>query len=182
MSDPTAIIGGIGLGATALGGIFGAAGASQQAKAQQGMYNYQAGMAKFNSVIALQNADYARDQGERQVEQYGLKTAQQMGGIRSAQAASGLDVNTGSAAAVQSGQRQIADIDMTQIRSNAAKTAYNFDVESKTFEQQAQLYTYAGENAAAAGQINIMSSILGSVGGVSNMWLKGQQVGIWGGG
>ena len=67
----------IGLGASLAGGILGAEGAKTTAADQQKMYNYQAGVAKINSQIDLQNADYARNQGEIQATQFGLKEAQQ---------------------------------------------------------------------------------------------------------
>jgi hypothetical protein len=174
-----AAVGGIGLISTIFGGVTQAQGAQQQAQAQQGMYNYQAGVARFNAAIALQNADYARQQGERQAEIYGLKAGQELGGIRAAQSATGLDINTGSAVKVLASQRKVANMDMAQIRANAAKTAYDFDVTSMGFEQQANLYKMAGANAAAAGQINVESSILGTVGSVSSKWLQASQMGLF---
>jgi hypothetical protein len=45
---------------------------------------------------------------------------------------------------------------------------------------QATLDIAAGKNAAAAGDINAVSSILGTAGSVSSKWLQGNQVGLWG--
>jgi len=108
-----------------------------------------------------------------------MKAAQQAGAIRAAQGASNIDVNSGSAAKVQADQRFIAQTDLTQIRSNAAKVAYDYDVKSVMDLNQANLDVMAGENAKQAGQINAMSSILGTVGSVSSKWLQGGQQGMW---
>lgn len=174
-----AALGGFGMLTSALGGVIGAGGALESGQAQSQMYNYQAGMAQMNAKIAKQNADYAINVGEHQAENYGLQAGQRMGQIKSAQGASGLDVNSGSAQQVQKGQATITNMDLTQIRSNAAKTAYNFDVQSVQDQQQAQLYRMAGAQSITASQYNAAASILGSASSVSNEWLQGQQSGLY---
>jgi hypothetical protein len=174
-----AAMGVIGIGASLAGGILGAEGAKQSAAATQQMYNYQAGVAQINSKIDLQNADFARNQGEVQATQFGLKERQQEGAIKVAQSASNLDVNSGSAIDVQTSQRKLGQMDLTQIRSNAAKTAYDFDVKSTMDLNQSTLDITAGTNAIAAGNIQAMSSIIGSVGSVSSKWMQGSQAGMF---
>jgi len=172
-------IGAIGIGTSLAGGLLSAFGAKQTGENQQAMFNYQAQVARINSQIDKQNEEYARNQGEIQATQYGMKARQQAGAIRAAQGASNIDVNSGSAAKVQADQRFIAQTDLTQIRSNAAKVAYDYDVKSVMDLNQANLDVMAGENAKQAGQINAMSSILGTVGSVSSKWLQGGQQGMW---
>ncbi len=174
-----ASVGGIGMGASLAGGLLSAFGAEKSGQAQQQMYNYQAQVAQINSQIDLQNADWARNKGEIQATQYGMKAAQQFGAIRAAQGASNIDVNSGSAVDVQRSQKQITAIDMGQIRSNAAKVAYDFDVKSTMDLNQSTLDVMAGQNAKMAGDINAASSILGTVGSVSSKWLQGNQIGMW---
>lgn len=175
-------LGAVGMGATLAGGITSAIGAEKTASATQQSYNYQAGVAKINSQIDLQNADYARQQGEIQASQYGLREAQTEGKIRTAQAASNLDVNSGSAVAVQQSERKIGSLDTAQIRTNAAKTAYDFDVRSTMDLNQSTLAIMGGENAKAAGNIQAASSILGSVGSVASKWTQASQSGMFGSG
>ena len=177
-----AAVGAIGMGASLAGGIMGAVGAEKTAAAQQQMYNYQAGIAQINSKIDLQNADYARNVGEIQATNYGIKAAQELGNIKTAQSASNIDVNSGSAVDVRTSQSKVAQMDLTQIRSNAAKTAYDFDVKSTMDLNQSTLDIMGGENAKQAGDINAMSSIIGSVGSVSSKWMQGNQAGMWGSG
>lgn len=175
-----AAIGAIGIGTTIAGGVVAAQGAKTTAAATQQAYNYQAGVAQINSKIDLQNADYSRDQGEREAELYGLKAGQTEANIKVAQAASGLDVNSGSAKDVQSSQKVVAGIDMAQIRSNAAKVAYDYDVKSTMDLNQSTLDVIGGENAKIAGDIQAESSILGTVGSVATKWSQGQTAGLWG--
>jgi hypothetical protein len=177
-----AAMGAIGIGATLAGGITSAIGAEKTAAATQQSFNYQAGVAQINSTIDLQNADYARSQGETQAMQYGLKAGQQQAQIKNQQAASGLDVNSGSAVAVQQSQKTITGIDTAQIRSNAAKTAYDYDVKSTMDLNQSTLDVMAGNNAITAGNYAAASSILGSVGSVASKWNQGTTSGLFGSG
>lgn len=172
-------VGAVGLGASLAGGILGAVGAEKTAASTQQMYNYQAQVARVNAQIDKQNAEWARDRGEVEAGQYGMKAAQQFGAIRTAQAASGLDVNTGTAARVQSSQEAVTRIDLGQIRTNAAKVAYDYDVKSAMDTNQATLDIMAGESAREAGKIQAMSSILGSVASVSSKWMQGRQAGMF---
>lgn len=178
MASPTDI-GEVGLGSTAAGSALSAYGAYSGGQATSRMYGYQANVARINSTIALQNSDYARMQGEQQAVIQGRRGAQQLGGIRAAQGASGLDVNSGSSSQVQASQKSTTALDLNQIRSNAAKTAYDFDVQSTEDINQAGLYTSAASNAKTAGDIGALTSIVGGAGSVSSKWLQGQQEGLW---
>ena len=176
------ILMGVGLASSLASGLIGASGASASGAAQQQMYNYQAGVALLNKQIAEQNAEYTRNVGELQATKYGLQAAQQLGRIKVAQAASGLDVNSGSAAQIRSSQEMLTRTDLTQIRSNAAKTAYNFEAQGAQYGAQATLDTMAGMNARSAGMVNAASSIIGAAGSISSEWLQGQRLGAWGSG
>lgn len=171
-----------GLGMSGGGGIVGAIGSIFSGGAQQKMQNYQARVAQLNAQVAKQNADYAIQRGEQQAQSYGMQASQRQGQIKVAQAASGLDINSGSNLAVQQGQRQVTTMDLEQIRSNAAKTAYDYDVQSTSFTNQAQLDKMAGQNEYAAGWINAGSTLIGSASSVAERWYQGQQVGLTSGG
>ena len=176
------IVGAVGLGSSLVGGILGAFGQKQSAEAQSRMYAYQAQVAQINSQIDKQNADYARMVGDRQALNFGLKEAQQEGQIKVGQAASGLDVNSGSPADVQRSQRQVGQMDLATIRDNAAKTAYDYNVKSTQDINQAGLYGMASTNARQAGNINVAASLLSTAGSVSSKWLQGNTVGLFGSG
>jgi hypothetical protein len=174
-------IGEIGIGSSILGGLTSAIGSIFSGMSQEKMYNYQAGVARLNAQIARQNATYALNVGEQQAQKYGLTAAQRQGQIKVSQAASGLDVNSGSAKEVQQSQKELTSLDLTQIRSDAAKTAYNYEVQGVQYGAQAGVDTMAGRNAMSAGLISAESSILGTAGSVASQWLRGSQLGMWGG-
>lgn len=175
-------IGALSLGTSVAGGILGAVGASRTAEANAQMYGYQAQVARINAQIDKQNADYARNVGEQNAQIAGLKGAQQFGQIRAAEGASGLDVNSGSNAEVQASQRKITQMDVNTIRSNAAKTAYDYEVKSVNDLNQAGLYDAAASNAKAAGSINVAASLIGAAGTVATRWQAGAQSGLFAGG
>jgi hypothetical protein len=175
------VMGAIGIGATIAGGTLAAHGAEQTGIAQQRMYDYQAGVAKINSQIDLQNRDYALHVGDEQNRQYGMHAAQTSANIKSAQAASGIDVNSGSAVKVRNSETAITHIDESQIRENASKVAYDYETKSGMDLNQATLDTMAGTNAKMAGDINSEASIIGTVGSVASKWSQGSQMGMFGG-
>lgn len=180
MATNNALVGEVGMGTTFLGGITSALSSFIGGIDQQEMYNYQAGVARLNAQIAEQNATYATQVGELQATQAGLQGGQRMGQIRTAQSASGLDVNTGSNRQVQASQKEATGNTLAAIRMNAAKTAYNYRTEGVQYTSQAQLDTLAGRNARTAGLIGAGSSILGGASSVASEWMRGQQLGLWG--
>lgn len=175
------MIGAIGIGASAAGGIFQAFGASKQGQAQQQMYDYQAAIATMRSNVDKQNAEYATQQGEQQAQQYGMQAGQRQGQIVAAEGASGLNVNAGSAKQVQTSQATVTALDLDTIRSNAAKTAYNFNTQAVYDKAQAGVDVMAGADAARAGSINAGASLLSSAGSVSSQWMRASQLGMFSG-
>jgi len=171
--------GAVGLGATLAGGLLSAYGAQKEGAATQSMYNYKAQVAKINADINRQNAAWALNRGEKEAEQYGMKAAQQRGQIRANQGASGLDVNSGSAKEVQQSQEKIKDMDLSAIRENAAKVAYDYETKAYMDENQATLDTMAGSYAKEAGNIKAIGSILGTASTVSSKWQQGSSIGLW---
>ncbi len=140
--------------------------------ADQAMYNYQAGVAKLNQSIALQNASYAQQAGGSAALQSGLKTgftrAQQMVD----QSGSGIEVGSGSGAAVRKSTTDLGIYDQNLIRTNFAKKAYGFEVEAATKSAEAGADIIAGQQAKKAGDIGAVASILGTAGSVSSKWLQ----------
>lgn len=172
-------VAGFGIGSTAGGSLLGAAGSLMQGQANSQMYAYQSAIANLNQQIAQQNQTFAVQTGDQQALREGLKQGQRMGAIVTNQAASGFDIRSGSNAQVQSSQRGLDAIDTETIRSNAAKTAYGYQEAGTIAGAQAGLYANASSNAAQAGGIGAAASILGGASSVSNMWLQGQQTGMW---
>jgi len=164
--------------ATVIGGGVSAYGAAAKGSADQAMYNYQSGVAQLNEKIAKQNADYTREAGGTAAYQSGLKTGQIVSQQKVAQSVSGIDVNTGSAAKVRADTLQLGQQDQQTIRTNYAKKAYGYEVEAATKQAEAGADLVAGSEAKKASNINVASSILGTVSSVSSKWMQAGQAGI----
>jgi hypothetical protein len=177
MGTPMAIAG---MGASALGGIFGAKGAEVSAQGQQlgiqgqilntvgqifglqtkarqygysaDIADYQAGVAKVNQQIAESNASYARTVGEVQAEQAGMKGKADVSSMVAHQSASGIDVNSGSSTNVRTSMVELNQFSEATIRANAAKLAYGYEVEAVQDKAQSELFTFtaATDRAQAA--------------------------------
>lgn len=179
MADPFSWVA---IGSTVAGSIAGGAGALQSGSAKAGMYTYQSGVAAANQKIALANADYVREAGEKEALSYGMKARFQQGKIVATQGASGLDVNSGSAQDVQAGQRTVTGMDLATIRENAARKAYGYDVEASKYGAESGAYTMAASDAKSAGRLGAITSLLSGVSSVASKWTQGQSVGLFGAG
>ncbi len=175
-------LGPISSGMNILGGLTSAGGIAASGQAQTQMLQYQAAVANMNAQIAEQNANYAIQYGESQAQKYGLSSRQQFGQIVAGQAASGLDVSSGSAKQVQESQHLVSTMDLNQIRTNAAKTAYDYQVSAANYRAQAALNLMGAQNTQAATATNVASSLLGTAGSVSEKWLTASQYGLSSGG
>lgn len=165
------------IGSSLVGGILQGKSQQQQFQAQSEQYAYQSQVAVINSNIDKQNADYALNQGEQQAVIAGMKGAQTLGAIKTNQAASGFDVNTGSNKDVQGSQKTITAMNLEQIRANASKQAYDYNVQSTQDINQAGLYSMASANAASAGTMAMEASLVSTAGSVSSKWLQATQSG-----
>jgi hypothetical protein len=181
MTDPvSATIGGIGMAANAAGSIFGAIGASQQGAANQAMYNYKAGIALMQQKADEQNANWAEQAGDINSMEKGLQTGQLIAATKTQQAASGFDVNTGTATRVRSSQEDASEFDQNLIKWDSSKTAYGFRVKAAMDEAESRLDTMSAGYAKQAGDINATTSILGGVSGVASKWTQSKGLGMFG--
>lgn len=175
-------IGLAGLGLGLIGSIISAGGAMEQAQAQSEAAAYQSQVAANNAKIARENASLDIQAGEAAATNEGLKTRGLVGTEKAAQGASGIDVNTGSAANVRAGTEQIGLLDALTIRSNAAKAAYGQQVAATSQTAQSQLYGFESAQAKEAGPISAAGSLLSGVGTVGLNFAKLQNVGAGTGG
>ena len=175
-----AVIAGASLGANAAGSLIQGLGAQESAQAQAQAYQYKAGVALLNKQINEQNANWAYATGDISAEEKGLQAGQEIAETKVQQAASGLDVNTGSAAAVRGSQVAASQFDQNLIRWEAAKTAYGYQTRAMGDVAEAGLDTAAASQAREAGNIAMVSSFLGGASSVSSKWLQGSQQGLWG--
>lgn len=177
MADP-ATMGAIAVGSSVLSGAIGATGAAFSAGASADTFNFKAGIAQLNSQIDKQNAAWALNSGAIKAANYGLKVGQEIGATKATQAASGFDVNTGTAGAVRDTQTDVAKYDQNTIRADAAHTAYGYETKAVADSMEASLDTASASNAKKAGTIGILSSIIGTASSVASKWTQGNTIGM----
>ena len=181
MADMTnAFMGASGMGTSFLGSLTSVFGDLEQGRAEKEMYDYQAGIARLNAQISQQNASIASETGEFNAMLSGLRGAAALGSMKAIQGSHGLDVRSGSASQVQQSQGLFNRLDQTVIRSDAAKTAFNYQTQASSQSAQAGADTIAGKNAATAATIKADTSIIGGASSVDQQWLQGQKAGLWG--
>lgn len=159
-----------GFAAAAIGAAISAYGAISSSQAQASASKYQSQVEQNNAIIAEQNASWAAQAGNAQAEQKQLQTRAKLGGIIASEAASGLDVNSGSALDVRSSASELGQLDAINIRSNAARTAYGYNVQSTSDQNQSQLDEFEAKNATSSGYIKAAGSVISSAGDAYGDW------------
>jgi len=134
--------------------------------------NAQADQLRQNAMFLRQSADDAIARGRSESDWARVETQQLIGTQRTAQAASGGEVNTGTNALMQQDTAQLGELDALTISNNAAREAYGYNVEATSNEQNAKRIKKAGKNAV------LTSVIGGALGGVGGDTFKG----LFGGG
>ena len=161
-------------GASAAAGLAGAGvsayGAMQGASANKQNLYYQAQVAINNAKLQQQNATQEMQTGEVQAGNQGLKTAEQVGTTKAGQAASGVDVNSGSSVAVRAGEAELGMVDQGTVLSNASRRAYGFQVGAASDLAQSQLDVAGGKQAGAAGPIAAAGSLLSGASSVGSRY------------
>jgi hypothetical protein len=160
-----------------VGSAVSAVGAIQSANAQASAASYQAQVAKNNQTTAYQNAEYAEQAGQAKAEDQSLKARAQLGAARTNAAASGLDVNSGSAADVQTTQAETGTLDTQRTIDQANLQAYGYRTQAASFGDQAQLDTMTAQDASASAPIAAAGSVLSGISSLGTNWAKMQNVG-----
>ena len=145
-----------------IGGVISAVGTIASGIAQKNALDYQAQVANNNAIIAQQNANYAIEAGQSKAAQQSLKEAEVGGEIKAAQAASGVDVNTGSNKDVQVSQRMLGKLNTQQQLANAQLTEYGYLSQKTNYEAQSKLDTYEGNVAQTGGFLGGAGQIFGA--------------------
>lgn len=159
--------------ATAVAGAgMGAMGAIQSANAQAASSRYQAQVASNNARIAQQNSEYAIQAGQRKSEQAGEQQRAILASARGNIAAHNVDVNTGSAADVQTTDRQAGYQSVSDVLNNADLTAYGYKTQATSFQAQSGLDQATASQAGTAGMYSAAGTLLGGASSLSSQWMK----------
>lgn len=157
--------------ATTVAGAASSAHASTEAgKANQEAANYRAQVARNNAKIAEGNADYVLQAGRVETYQQGMKGRAHLGSVKAAQAASGVDVNTGSAVDVRASEAATNRLDQLTTEHNAQLKAYGYRTQAAQDEAEAGLEERGGSFAAAAGRREAAGTVLGAASSLAFKW------------
>lgn len=111
---------------------------------------YGSAVASNNAKIAGYNATYAREAGAVEAQDRGLKGAEQVGRIKTATAANGIDINSGSTQNVITSQKESTDVDIERIFHNADLSAYGYSTQKQNYENEAGFDILQGVTGAAS--------------------------------
>lgn len=160
------VIGAAGLGLSALSSLSAGRQASESAK-------YNAAIQSNNAQIATQNATFAGQEGAINASAAQQKTRADVGGIKAAQAANNIDVNSGSAVDVRSSAAELGELNAINIRSNAARQAYGYSTQASSDTAQAALDREQSKYDTEAGDIKAATTLIGG-------YSQGSQSGLFG--
>ena len=155
-----------------LGAVTSFAGTIMGAMGQSGMASYQAQVARNNAIIAEQNAVYAIQVGETKGQQQGFKTGALLGRQKAVQAASGVDVGTGSALEARKSSAELGRLDQLTIINEAQGRASQFRAQKMQFEAEAGLKDLQASYLKTAGILGGAGTLIGGIGGISDKWMS----------
>jgi murein L,D-transpeptidase YcbB/YkuD len=196
------------IAATVIGGAVSAVGAIQQGNAAANTARYQAEaanaaaeaqryqmqVANNNAVTAQQNAAYERARAANEAEIQDQKSRATMGAQLAGMAASGFDVNTGSAVDIRDSTKRLGRLDNLSVRQAGELSAREFDQQSRNDKASAALYGAGADNslreasfrrsqvsdARTAGYLGAFSSLLGTASSVGTKWTNYKAAGVKG--
>lgn len=158
MCEPTTIM----LGLTLLSTATAAKSSYDQGKYQEGVGKYNARVAE-NTSQDVRNAANEAENAQRQ------QTAQLLARQRARQAASNIDINSGSALQIQNDTMTLGEADALRIRSNADSQVSALRSGADLSLAGGAAARVAGNNAAVGSLLSGASSVMGS--GVADKWL-----------
>lgn len=153
------------------------AGAAQQSSAQIAQGNaqreaaaYRAQVARNNAKLAEGDATYAIQAGRLESYNQGMKSRSHLGNVKANQAASGVDVNRGSAVDVRSSEAQTGRQEQQNIEYNSERRAYGYRRQAQDYETEANLTEREGYNAQLAGREAAGATVLGAASSLTSKW------------
>lgn len=156
-----------------------AIGAYSGAQAQQGRLRTQAALDDLNAASANRSANSVLAAGQFATQQSMLHTAGVKGAQTAGFAASGVDLNSGSAARVLTSTDYIGQVDQNTIQANAVRSAWGYRTQAVNYQNDA-LMKRAGADATSPFMAGA-TSLLGSAGTVAGNWYQYNKAGALGG-
>jgi hypothetical protein len=160
----------IGMMFNMLGAVAQAQGQKHAAASKAAEYEYQAKIDDNNRKVAEWKAADAKSRGAKEEASHRVKVAALKGRQRSALAASGVVVDSGSALDILGDTASLGELDALTIRSNAEREAYENKVDASNLAANAGMKRMGAKNSLIAGKIGATTSLLTGAGSVANKW------------
>ena len=119
-----------------------------ESRAIKAQSRYESQQLEFNSKLADIQARQVEQKGKEEATQYKTQVKQLIGRQRTALAAQGIDVSSGSALDLQTETAQLGALDALQIRTNAFREATGYRIQSIDYSSQAEMTRLAGKHKA----------------------------------
>lgn len=142
-----------------------ATGAQQAGDYQAGIYNQNATFAEAQATDALNRGQLAEQRHRAEIR--GL-----IGSQKTAFAASGVNIDSGSALDVQTNDAGMGALDELTIRNDAAKEAWGYRVQAADYRSKSQLSRIAGSNTAQSYRNASYSTLLTGAGNIASVYRK----------
>jgi hypothetical protein len=124
------------------------AGANSQSEAIKAQGQYQSNQLDFNAKLSDIQAKNALDRGSKNATSLKRRAKVLAGSQRAAAAAQGIEVGSGSAADIQADTATFSNQDAQEIRNNAWREAWGYNVEAMNLRSQARMARSGSEFAA----------------------------------
>lgn len=122
--------------------------ALSSAKDTRQQASYEAAALRTNAGYAKLQAEDAKSRGATTAMSAVVKARMTVGSQRAALAAQGIDISSGSALDVQENTAQLSELDIMNIKNNAAREAWGYSIQASDYMNQAALTEAAGRNAS----------------------------------
>lgn len=136
----------------------------------------EAELADFNADVATRQAGDTLDRGNQQADQFRTQVRGAIGTQRTVQAASGVDVSSGSAVDVQADAAYVGKLDEMTLRANATRAAWGYTVNALNYRQQALIDRQKGAAQITAGDASATAGLIAGAGtlatGAGDMLIK----------
>lgn len=128
--------------------------------------NSQAEISDFNASVADQQSADATAQGTIEENRYRTGVRTMIGSQRAGFAANNVDVGYGSAVDVQADAATLGELDALQIRTNAARQAWGYQVQAADYRKAAEVTRKTGIAQNAAAGVSATGQYIAAAGGV----------------
>ncbi len=163
----------------AVGAVVSTVGALSAGQAASSNASYQAQVARNNAITASQNSEYAIQAGQAKATDTSLTDRAQLGAVKAAEGASGIDVDTGSPADVQQTQREVGTLNTERTIDAAALQAYGYRTQATNFTAEAGLQEQESAQARTAADYSAFGSLLGGASSTGMNYAKLNNAGVF---